>query len=113
LAFFLALALPLLFLPASISQFSWFCVRFLFHAIFSSLISVWAWACDAALISAKLWVLASRAALDLMFSPLRSLILLLESRWPSRLASETLDASSLIYSLLSLPLGLEIFLVSE
>ena len=61
----------------------------------------------------KLWVRVSRAALDLMFSPLRSLILLLESRWPFRLASETLDASSLIDSLLSLPLGLEIFLVSE
>jgi hypothetical protein len=91
---------------------SWLCVRFLW--ISSSPISVWAWACDAALISAKLWVRVSRAAaLDLMFSPLRSLILLLESRRQFRLASETLDASSLIYSLLSLPLGSEIFLVSE
>jgi hypothetical protein len=37
----------------------------------------------------------------------------LEWRWPLRLASQTLDASSLIYSLLSLPRGSEIFLASE
>ena len=110
LAFFLALVFPLL--PAPVWSSSWFCVRFLCHGIFSSPISVWAWACGAALISVKQWVRVSRAALDLVFSPLRLLILLLEWRWPFRLASQTLDASSLIYALLFLPRGWEIFWAS-
>src|SRR5712672_157347 len=78
LAFFVALVFPLL--SALVWLFSSFCVRFLSCAI--SLISVWAWACGAALISTKLQVRASRAELNSVFSPLRLLILLLEWRWP-------------------------------
>jgi len=94
LAFFVALVFPLLSVPVWL--FSSFCVPFLSRAISSSPIS--AWACGAALISAKLLVRASRAALALVFSPLRLLILLLEWRWPFRVASQPLDASSLICS---------------
>ncbi len=111
LAFFLALVFPLL--SALVCLFASFCVRFLFRGVSSSPISVWAWACGAALISVKHRVLASRPALDLVFSPLRLLILLLEWRWPLRLASQTFDASSLICLLLSLRRGSEIFLASE
>ena len=108
LAFFVALVFPLLLPPVWL--FSSFCAPFLSCAI--SLISVWAWACDAALILVKLLVRASRAESDSLFSPLRLLILLLEWRWPFRVASQTLGASFLIYSLLFLSPGSEIFLVS-
>jgi len=109
LASLVALVFPLRSAPFWIS---WFCVRFLCHEIFSSPISVWAWACGAALISVKLWVRVFRGASDLVFSPLRLLILLLEWRWPFRFASQMLDASSLICALLFLPRGWEIFWVS-
>jgi len=111
LAFFVALVFPLLSAPVWL--FSSFCVPFLSRAISSSPISAWAWACGAALISAKLLVRASCAALALVFSPLRLLILLLEWRWPFRVASQPLDASWLIYPLLFFLRGSEIFLVSE
>src|SRR6266496_1523142 len=65
LASLMALVFPL---PSAPLWISWFCVRFLCHGIFSSPISVWAWACGAALISVKLWVRASRAALALALS---------------------------------------------
>ena len=90
----------------------WFCARFLCHGFFSSPISVWAWAYGAALFSVKLWVRGSRAAFDLVFSPLPLLILPWERRWPFRLASQTLDASLLICALLFLPRGWEIFWAS-
>jgi hypothetical protein len=68
----------------------------------------------------KRWVLAFRAVSasvssqpPLAFPILRRLVLLAEWPWVFFLASQTLDASSLIYSLLFLPLGSEIFLVSE
>ena len=109
LASLLAWAFLLLSPPVRIFRLSCFCARFLSCAISSSPISVWVLAYDAPLISAKLWVRASRAASDLAFSPLRLLILLLEWRWPFRVAWQTLDASSLIYALLFLPRGWETF----
>ena len=109
LAFFVALVFPLLLPPVWL--FSSFCAPFLSCAI--SLIWVWAWACDAALISVRLLVRASRAESDSVFSPLRLLISLLEWRWPFRVASQTLGASFLTYSLPFLSPGSEIFLVSE
>ena len=66
LAFFVALLFPLLLPPVWL--FSSFCARFLSCAI--SLISVWAWACGAVLISVKRLARASRAALALVFSHL-------------------------------------------
>jgi len=97
-AFLLALVFPVLSAPVWISRSSWSRAPFLSRGTSSSPISVWALACGAALISMKRRARASRAAPPLVFSPLRLLILLLEWRWPFRLASQTLDASSLIYS---------------
>jgi len=118
LAFFLASVFPLLSAPVWL--FSWFCVRFLFRAISSSPISVWVWACGAALISVKRSARASRAASALVFSQpalafpiLRRLALLAEWPWALFLASQTFDASSLICWLLSLRRGSEIFWASE
>ncbi len=108
-----ALVFPVLSAPVWISRSSWSCAPFLSRGTSSSPISVWALAYDAALISAKHRTRASRAASALVFSPLRLLILPLEWPWAFRLASQTLDASSLTYSLLFLPRGSEIFLVSE
>ena len=61
------LVFPLLSAPVWISQSSWSCAPFLSRGTSSSPISVWAWAYDAALISAKHWARASRAALVLVF----------------------------------------------
>ena len=72
LAFFVALVFPLLLPPVWL--FSSFCAPFLSCAI--SLISVWAWACGAALISVRRWPRASRAASDLALAPLPRWILL-------------------------------------
>jgi hypothetical protein len=66
MAFFLALVFPPL--SARAWLFSSFCVRFLFRAV--SLISVWVWACGAALISVKRSALVSRGASALVFSQL-------------------------------------------
>ena len=109
LAFFLALGFPLL--SAHVCVFSCFCVRLLFRAIF--LVSVWVLACGAVLTSVKQSLQVSRAVSDLVFPPRRLLILLLERRWPLFVALQRVDASSLICRLPPLPLGSEIFLVSE
>ena len=74
LAFLLALVFPLRSAPVWL--FSWFCVRSLSRGISSSPTSVWALACDAALISAKLLVRASRGASDLALALLLRSILL-------------------------------------
>ena len=66
LAFFVALVFPLLSAPVWL--FSSFCVPFLSRAISSSPISVSVWACDAALISVRLLLRASPAALALALS---------------------------------------------
>ena len=119
LAFFLALVFPLLSAPVCL--FLWFCARFLFRAISSLPISVWVWACDdAVLISVNRCVRESRAASALVFSQpplafpiLRRLALLAEWPWALFLASQTVDASSLICPSLFWLRGSEIFLVSE
>ena len=80
LAFLPALVFPLLSAPVWISQSSWFCAPFLSRWTSSSPISVWAWVSGDVLISVKRLVRASRAALDLVFSPLGLLVLLVE--WP-------------------------------
>ena len=114
LAFFLALVFLLrLCEPTWISLVSRFCWHFPSRGISSSPISVWVWARDAVLISVKRSARASRAASDLVFPPRHLLILLLGKRWPLFLASQTVDAYSLIYLLLFLRLGSEIFLASE
>lgn len=74
LASLLALVFPLLSPP--VWMFSWFCVRFLSRGIFSSPISVWALACDAALIWVRRWPRASRVASDLALALLPRWILL-------------------------------------
>ena len=66
LAFFVALVFPLPSAPVWL--FSSFCVPFLSRAISSSPISVSVWACDAALISVRLLLRASPAALALALS---------------------------------------------
>ena len=71
-----ALVFPLLSAPVWISRSSWSCAPFLSRGISSSLISVWALACGAALISVRRWPRASRAASALVFSPLPRWILL-------------------------------------
>ena len=76
LASLLALVFPLRFAPVWIFRLSRFCVRFLSRGISSSPTSVWALACDAALISAKLLVRASRGASDLALALLLRSILL-------------------------------------
>ena len=76
LASLLALVFPLLCPPVWIFRLSCFCVRFLSRGISSSPTSVWALACDAALISAKLLVRASRGASDLALALLPRWILL-------------------------------------
>ena len=74
LASLLALVFPLRSAPVWL--LSCFCVRFLSRGISSSPTSVWALACDAALISAKLLVRASRGASDLALALLPRSILL-------------------------------------
>ena len=66
-AFFPASVFPLLCAPTRICQFSWFCVRFLSHAISSSPVSVSV--CAAALISVKRQARVSRAAWPMALSP--------------------------------------------
>jgi hypothetical protein len=67
-AFFPASVFPLLCAPTRICQFSWFCVRFLSHAISSSPASVSV--CAAALISVKRRAPVSRAAWPMALCPL-------------------------------------------
>src|SRR5260370_23144672 len=67
-AFFPASVFPLLCAPTRICQFSWFCVRFLSHAISSSPVSVSV--CAAALISVKRQARVSRAAWPMALRPL-------------------------------------------
>ena len=119
-AFLLAWGFPLLPAPAWISSFSCPYARFLSRGTFSLRISAWALACGAALILAKHWARASRAASALAlfqfrfsFPNLRSLVLLWETRWASRAASQKVDVSLLIYLLPPLLRGSETFLVSE
>jgi len=70
----LSLVFPLLSAPFWL--FSRFYVRFLSRGISSSPTSVWALACDAALISARRWPRASRGASDLALALLLRSILL-------------------------------------
>jgi len=67
-AFFPASVFSLLCAPTRICQFSWFCVRFLPHAISSSPVSVSV--CAAALISVKRQARVSRAAWPMALCPL-------------------------------------------
>ena len=60
-AFLVASVFPPLLAPLWLSQFSWIFARFLSRPISFSQLSVWVWACGAALISVKRWPRASRA----------------------------------------------------
>ena len=97
-AFFPALVFPLLSVPIRICQFFWFFLRFLSHAISSSLLSVLVSVCAAALIWVKWWARASPAA------------------WPmalSLLFRRIFSLSSLTCRLLVLQGGSEFFLALE
>ena len=61
-AFLVASVFPPLLAPLWLSQFSWIFARFLSRPISFSQLSVWVWACGAALFSVKRWPPASRAA---------------------------------------------------
>ena len=69
-AFFPVSVFSLLCAPTRICQFSWFCVRFLSHAISSLPLSVSVWGRGAALISMKRQARVSRAAWPMALCPL-------------------------------------------
>ena len=75
--FFSVLAFPLLLVPFSLSQFFLIFVRLLSRKTSSSSpLSVWVWACGAALISMTRWARVFREALTMQRGPLRRQIFL-------------------------------------
>jgi hypothetical protein len=88
--FFAVLAFPLLLALVSLSRIFSIFVRFLSPTTSSSPLSVWGWACGAALISMTRWAQAFYEALTMQRPPLRRfrlLVSLVESQWALCLAS--------------------------